>query len=365
MLRKNEAVWIEKNNRWQIKVQKDGERKTFYSSLAGKKGKIEAEHKADAWLENLSDVSAPRFGMAFDDYLKYRKEFVSENMYINDKSIYENWIKKELQHRRIESLTLQDMQDCIDKAFKSKGLARKSLQNIRGVFTSFYKYCYKRKYRMENPQFIEIPRSAESKGKKILQPADVKKLFLEDTYKTHNKTELCFFIYAWRFLVVTGLRRGELCGLKVSDIKDGVISVKRSINERNQLTKGKNENAIRQFILTKQAIDVLKGQKKMLFDKGITSIWLFPSETGEMLQPRHFYKLWKSYSKQHGMDCSLHELRHTFISNAKADVPVQLLKSTIGHSASMDTYGQYGHEVDNDMKRTAKILNKVIKRVLK
>lgn len=49
--RKNEASWIESRGRWQINVQSDGERRTFSSSIAGKKGKIAAEKKADAWLE--------------------------------------------------------------------------------------------------------------------------------------------------------------------------------------------------------------------------------------------------------------------------------------------------------------------------
>ena len=45
-LRTNEAAWSESGNRWRISVQRDGERKTFYSSKAGKKGKLEAERKA-------------------------------------------------------------------------------------------------------------------------------------------------------------------------------------------------------------------------------------------------------------------------------------------------------------------------------
>ena len=44
--RKNEAVWIESRQRWQINVQSEGIRRTFTSSTNGKKGKVEAEKKA-------------------------------------------------------------------------------------------------------------------------------------------------------------------------------------------------------------------------------------------------------------------------------------------------------------------------------
>ena len=53
--RKNEAIWIEKRRYWQIKVTNEaGVRKTFCSSvgLSTRKGKLQAERKADEWLEN-------------------------------------------------------------------------------------------------------------------------------------------------------------------------------------------------------------------------------------------------------------------------------------------------------------------------
>ena len=60
MLRKNEAKWIESRRRWQINVQKEGVRRTFTSTTAGVKGKIQAEKKADAWLAGQALDSSVR-----------------------------------------------------------------------------------------------------------------------------------------------------------------------------------------------------------------------------------------------------------------------------------------------------------------
>ena len=60
MKRTNTAVWMEKYNRWQIKVQKDGLRKTFYSSTPGRTGQREANAKADAWLDENVDRKSTR-----------------------------------------------------------------------------------------------------------------------------------------------------------------------------------------------------------------------------------------------------------------------------------------------------------------
>ena len=41
--RKSEAIWIESRSRWQINVQDNGVRKTFTSTLAGRRGKADAD----------------------------------------------------------------------------------------------------------------------------------------------------------------------------------------------------------------------------------------------------------------------------------------------------------------------------------
>lgn len=50
-MRTNTAQWLPNQNRWQIKVQKDGVRKTFTSAKPGRTGQREANRKADLWLD--------------------------------------------------------------------------------------------------------------------------------------------------------------------------------------------------------------------------------------------------------------------------------------------------------------------------
>ena len=47
--RTNTAKWT--GTRWRIDVQKDGTRKSFYSSTPGRTGQREANAKADKWLQ--------------------------------------------------------------------------------------------------------------------------------------------------------------------------------------------------------------------------------------------------------------------------------------------------------------------------
>ncbi|MEE1013516.1 MAG: hypothetical protein U0L92_04300, partial [Clostridia bacterium] len=58
-----------------------------------------------------------------------------------------------------------------------------------------------------------------------------------------------------------------------------------------------------------------------------------------------------------------YELRHTFVSIAKC-LPEGDVKSVIGHSANMDTFGVYGHEMSGDLERISNSLSQVFDNLL-
>ena len=71
--RKNEAKWLDKYQRWQINVQKDGKRKTFYSKTPGTKGKIDAEKQADKWLKGNFENPTMRFAKLYELFLQEKE----------------------------------------------------------------------------------------------------------------------------------------------------------------------------------------------------------------------------------------------------------------------------------------------------
>ncbi len=363
-MRKNEAKWIENRERWQINVRRDGERKTFTSSTPGKKGKITAERKADIWLESAVTGEKMRFETLWCDFLEEKRTTTGTANYNKLEQMGRLWLLPRLKMKKLPSVTAQDFQDCINDAYK-KGLSKKTCSNIRTTVSTCCRYAKKRKLPLEVPEGLTVPMSAPTGDKKILQPADLKTLFSEDCITHYNKPTPCHYIHAWRFLVLTGLRRGELCGLKWADVQEGVVHIKRSVNSLSEVTQGKNDNARRYFALTSHASAVLEAQRKMLNSSGIISPWVFPADDGGVTDPNSLYKRWRTYRAQHGIDCNLHEMRHTLISIAKADVPEQLLKRVVGHSKGMDTFGVYGHDVDGELERVANILDTTFDKLLK
>lgn len=71
--RTNTATWNEKYNRWQINVQKDGYRRSFYSSAPGRTGQREANAKADAWLDSGIIGAASNIEKLFSEFEQANK----------------------------------------------------------------------------------------------------------------------------------------------------------------------------------------------------------------------------------------------------------------------------------------------------
>lgn len=362
-IRTAQATWIEAKGYWQVKVQRDGERRAFTSNTPGRRGKTEAEKKADQWL--ASGASDQRFPAAWKEFLAYQKEHNGSSNYKQHEHIGRLYILPSIGNRNLSNITPIVWQRAVTSA-AAAGLSRRSCLNVKLTISAFISYARRARWDVERLERgdIAIPKSAPVGERKILQPEDLNRLFHIDTVIIYKRNVPAFFIHAWRFIVLTGLRRGELCGLRNEDITNGVIHIRRSFNAQDEETAGKNDNARRYVALSAGALTILTAQRSMLKERGILSPWVFPDEHGERLNSNHLYSMWATYRDQNGFDCSLHELRHTFISVVKNDMPMALLKATVGHSDDMDTLGTYGHEVSGEMKQAAQIVDIAFGRII-
>lgn len=363
MKRTNTAQWYDKQKHWQIKVQKNGVRKSFYSSTPGRAGQREANAKADAWLDEGLESTATKVSAVFDKYLVKVKEEKSHSAYVQTEKYYRLYIKPCIGTLKLSSLTDTDIQAVIDTAYKKRGLSAKTLKNLRSELSLFLKDCRKKHLTTLSTADIDIPKNAAAPNHTILQPTDLKTLFSESSIIKYNKEIQDPYIFAYRWAVVTGMRPGEICGLRWSDISDNFVEIKRSINVYGETTSGKNSNALRKFAVTPIAAHILESQKEYQREKKISTDYVF-SNDAEPLPERRYYKSWLRYKEQHEIaDASPYELRHTFVSAIKG-LPEGLLKQLVGHSKDMDTYGVYSHEIDGDKELAAALVNDVFSKLL-
>jgi len=369
--RKSEAYWSESLQRWQVKVQVDGQRKTFVSSKKNsqpnnKKGKIEAEKKADAWLEDRTADEKIRVEKAFAKFIASLKMTGTRDYYRKYEEYGRNWINPIIGTKRVRSLTKNDLQNVINNAFQKGHLAAKTLSNIRACLIAFINYCRNDNLTTFHPEKLTIPATAKRSEKTIVDPNDLKVLFTSSKSTFKGKIIDDPYINAYRFAVLTGIRPGELIALRRRDIKGNKVTIMQSINDSGELTQGKNENARRVFKLGELALLVLLDQNDLLKKLNIDSEYVFPARDGDHMSQKQFRSAWKRYCDANNFTkyVTPYELRHTFVS-INDEMPLALKKMVVGHSKSMDTEGVYGHRKQGDMDRAAVYIDAAFMKYLK
>lgn len=369
MKRTNSARWVPEKGYWQINVQKNGVRRSFYSAKQGRTGQREANRKADAWLDEGIHDSTSRIDKLWEMYVDNIALTAGDSAIEQAEKIGRNYVLPLLGRMQIEDLTEGALQQVIDRSYKSgclrKGarrradpapLSRKTLQSIRAAEMSFCKWARRNGYTTLFPEGLTIPSGARYKGKEILQPDALRVLFTVDTITYRGKLRQDRYIYYYRFAVSTGLRPGELLGMQCRDVKDGIATIRRAINYKKHETQGKNENALRSFALNAYALEAYHQQLLALIEYGLphsptSPLWPCASQNA-------LYQHWQNYQEKNGIEprISMYELRHTFVSVVQ-DLPQGDLKALVGHSKSMDTLGTYGHDVRGKDKQRAQAVN--------
>ena len=170
---------------------------------------------------------------------------------------------------------------------------------------------------------------------------------------------------AIQFALTTGMRRGEICGLRWSDLnEDGTISVVRAIGEAKggvYVKDPKTTGSRRTIPLLPRFYAYLKAMKAdsentaARFGFAFRDPYILGTQEPESkpYQPTRLTREFKTFRETNGFDCQFHDLRHTFATMMIASgTDVRTVASWLGHSNVSETLNTYA-EADPDAKRAA------------
>lgn len=337
--------------RWRIRVQENGKRLSFSSSLPGNKGRKECRDKYERWLYDREAIGGKSVSRVCDDYLedlKARRGETAES-YIQNERYIRLYIAPKCASKKMSKMTLREWQSVINEATgRNKPLSHKTLENLRGIISAIVKYGYAN-YECELLRgSLYIPQGHAKKEKEILQPDQLRRLF-EPSDKWYHPL-FCF-------LVLTGMRPGEALGLQIGDIKGDRAYINKSVSYRGIITPGKNENARRLVPLGSLALKIIKDTVARNERRNLHTKWIFCDIHGDPGNQSSMRNDWNDLKAERDLSGTTYGLRHTFISITKSVLPESTIKDIVGHSVSMDTFGTYGHIVDGDSKRAAEIID--------
>ena len=157
--------------------------------------------------------------------------------------------------------------------------------------------------------------------------------------------------------MTTGLRRGELCGLKWEDFDSeaGTLKVRRTIHagKGGVLTVGdpKTYAGTRTILLPHSTAQLLQKRRESALSE-----WIFPNPLRPELptEPGSAYRELKRILTAANLPgIRFHDLRHTFATHALASgVDAKTLSGILGHTKASFTLDTYTH-VTGDMQRSA------------
>ena len=284
-----------KDGRWEGRYTAGHDPETGKPIYKNVLGRTQAETKAKlkAAIEETKSLDVAKAGKYtvgawmdewFENYAKVKVRPSSHQTY---RGYIDNHIKSNIGKVPLEKLTSLELQklykkllasgriDRVESKRQAKGLSPKTVRNIHQIIASAMKLAKEQKIIAADPtEGCALPKLEHREMKTL--PVEQLASFLREA-KDSGVFEMYYVELA------TGLRRGELLGLKWEDI-DFEHGVKRQIARINgEVVEAplKTKNAYRTLPLADDTIQVLNQQKK----KTGSSPWVFPSPTGGPISP--------------------------------------------------------------------------------
>lgn len=281
----------------------------------------------------------------------------------------DNHIKPYIGSIKLNKLTTLDLQRLYGKLLKSgrivrpemvkdnSGLSPKSVRNVHNVISAAMDKAKVEKLISRNPaddcvlperQHIEMQTLAADELRAFFQEA--KKSGLFEFYYTD---------------LSTGLRRGEILGLKWTDIdfEEQTIRVRRQILRLEgevQEAPLKTKNAYRTISISRELAEILKEKQKK--EKGF-SVYVFPSPvTGGPRSPDALRSTLLRILERAGLQrIRFHDLRHTFATLALQNgVDIKTVSGMLGHYSAGFTLDTYAHVTTAAQRDAAKKMGNLL-----
>jgi integrase len=169
--------------------------------------------------------------------------------------------------------------------------------------------------------------------------------------------------------IMTGLRRGEICGIKWSDINftEGTLSIRRSVTTKAggglMIGETKTNAGERKIILPPSVLTLLREKQSDAICEWVFPHYMNPSDP---LHPDAAYRKLKTLLKSVELPLiRFHDLRHTFATHAmQGGVDAKTLAGILGHTDASFTLDTYTH-VTSDMQRNASaVVNNMMQQFL-
>ncbi len=345
------SIYQRSSGLWCAQISLDGHRLTKY-------GKTQRECRA--WIKDTitkvdSGMTYESTNATLEDFLQVwldRKDISRRpNTVIQYRKTAEHYIVPYIGKMKLLSIRPIHIHK-LYTTLKEEGIGARTLQVVHAVLHNAFRNAIREGILLRNPtEAVERPK-VEPKEIHILTE-ELARTFLLST--TGERNEALFYL-----ALITGMRQGELLGLKWSDVdwKKGLINVQRQLqrvgNKGLEFVPPKTKSGKRQIKLGQGMLDRLAAhrQRQDIERKAQGENWqeydmIFPSSIGTPMDCHRILDQFKEILHKAGLpDMRFHDLRHTSLSLLMdIGVSVTTVQQRAGHSKASVTTDIYGHSM--------------------
>lgn len=315
-------------------------------------------------LENATDMLVDAW---FEYWIDLKKKTVRPNTVRNYSKRYERNIKNVIGNKLLTEVKPIHCQkifsDMADEGYKTTTIyqTRIALYNML-------------EFAKENEVIITNPCKKSVKSD-IGKPSDKKEaLTIDDQRRFLAAAKGQSYEYQYRFALQTGLRTGELVGLKWEDInfERKTLTIERSMEFRYKVGEWrvgppKSKSGYRTIPLTDEAICILKAQKeknrklKVIYKEWADTVFL--CRKGQPVKNSTYdTALFKICDKAGIKRFSMHVLRHTFATRCiEGGMTPKTLQKILGHSNIGITMNLYVHITEEEKQKEIDLVAEALK----
>lgn len=379
------TLYQAKDKSWIYQYKVDGQRKTkrfqkkadaraYIEALTAASPVPSAEVIGPARQQNAATSEVITLGAWMDRWLEnYARPTIKHSTYCSYELYVRAHIKPQIGGLYMNTLRAGDLQAFFNERGKNGnqarkgGLAPKTLTNMRNMMHMAFGQAVKNHLLHENLiEGIRLPKAAK---------AEMRVLSREEQRRLMTTARLAPEPAAFGIIfdMFTGLRLGELCGLRWENVdmdsRSFLIcetrnrlpnhddSIAASTTVKTTPTTKTDNSRRRVFIMDELFHDFemyrsiqmsIKEQDYSYNPEG----YVFCQENGSPYEPRTYQDLFKRCVRQAGIpDANFHSLRHTFATRSlEQGMDAVTLSRLLGHANPSITLDKYGHALD-DHKR--------------
>ncbi len=300
---------------------------------------------------------------------------------------YAKFIKgKQIDKMNITTIRAYDIKDVLHSAINEHHLTRKTLGNVKSLFSGMFAFALEKNDINENPmdKVGKIENSnirPEPTKKPRTQVFDKKDLpiltnYIAEHYMEHNPLVSLAILLNFQL----GLRAGELCTIKKKDIdfEEKTINVDRTeisyrpvYLENGELVKGETVHEVtddrtkadsnRIIALTDFAIEIIKIVLQLHESMSLKTDFLFVDENENHIIRQRINDCLKYYCDKVSINAkSSHKIRKTFISNLfRNGFDIEEVMQIAGHRVKSTTIEHYLFSMELEEDKHKK-LNKAV-----